>query len=575
MTTIIVDGKPLAVKMGSSFEFVLENRDFTDADGYSLSIDVPLRGCRQNEEIFGLRYRPDYGSRAAMFDCEIRTDLFSRYGVLTVVGYEAGDLKCQFLEGRSVQNFNRTFEDIYINDLSMPYPVYSLGISPTAHYGSIDDGAKWVALPWVYTEASELQNPVKFVSGILEWDGEILGLSYQPYLIWVVKWMCQEIGYSFDMTQWEESTDRHLLCCNALPVSWLNNSFAAALPHWTVAEFLVEIERLLCAEFEVDHKKKHIKFRYSKDVQERKTVTVLDNVIDEFSSEVSSEDESIGYRGDANISFDGDNTLFWKSAQCTWLIELMENTPGGIMEFENYTALLVWFETKKPLITGKESERGKDMGKMYHCLAEDTYYIAYVEYACLKTMPNAYWMILDQVNKMQPVISDNQNAEDIELRIIPVSSEFVDENGLKAMALSPQVGTDREDFDDDGIRQPFAMSMLNNGEVRKPEFYTKIYVGFWKGMSAFDNGSLPMPRVLPNYNNPESLALAPRYDTYTSEKLSTKEAVTFRFISDSIPEVRGIFIIRGKRYRCLKITANFSPEGMSQLLKGEFVPVVS
>ena len=40
-----------------------------------------------------------------------------------------------------------------------------------------------------------------------------------------------------------------------------------------------------------------------------------------------------------------------------------------------------------------------------------------------------------------------------------------------------------------------------------------------------------------------------------------------------IPDVRSVFLIRGKRYICEKITATFTENGMSQLLKGVFYPI--
>ena len=35
-----------------------------------------------------------------------------------------------------------------------------------------------------------------------------------------------------------------------------------------------------------------------------------------------------------------------------------------------------------------------------------------------------------------------------------------------------------------------------------------------------------------------------------------------------------LFIIRGKRYVCEKLTATFTSQGMSQLIKGSFYPVL-
>jgi len=48
---------------------------------------------------------------------------------------------------------------------------------------------------------------------------------------------------------------------------------------------------------------------------------------------------------------------------------------------------------------------------------------------------------------------------------------------------------------------------------------------------------------------------------------------TFKFLSDTVPDVRALFLIRGKRYLCEKLTATFTENGMSQLIKGIFWPI--
>jgi hypothetical protein len=57
-------------------------------------------------------------------------------------------------------------------------------------------------------------------------------------------------------------------------------------------------------------------------------------------------------------------------------------------------------------------------------------------------------------------------------------------------------------------------------------------------------------------------------------KIDPTKKYTFKFLADDIPNVRSVFIIFGKRYVCEKITATFTENGMSQLLKGTFYPVL-
>ena len=51
---IYVDHKLAVLKKGTSFDFVSENRYFSGADSYSLTITFPLAGCVQNLAIFGI-----------------------------------------------------------------------------------------------------------------------------------------------------------------------------------------------------------------------------------------------------------------------------------------------------------------------------------------------------------------------------------------------------------------------------------------------------------------------------------------------------------------------------------------
>lgn len=57
-------------------------------------------------------------------------------------------------------------------------------------------------------------------------------------------------------------------------------------------------------------------------------------------------------------------------------------------------------------------------------------------------------------------------------------------------------------------------------------------------------------------------------------KVNPKEKMKISFLSTTVPDVRSIFFIKGKKYLCEKITATFSEDGMSQLLKGEFYPLL-
>ncbi len=65
---LTINGQQAALKKGSSIEYVSENRIFTDADDYSMEIELPLADCPQNLDIFGMITRKDVDTGDIFFD---------------------------------------------------------------------------------------------------------------------------------------------------------------------------------------------------------------------------------------------------------------------------------------------------------------------------------------------------------------------------------------------------------------------------------------------------------------------------------------------------------------------------
>ena len=65
---LTINGKQAALKKGASIEYVSENRSFTDADDYSMEIELPLADCPQNLDIFGMITRKDVDTGDIFFD---------------------------------------------------------------------------------------------------------------------------------------------------------------------------------------------------------------------------------------------------------------------------------------------------------------------------------------------------------------------------------------------------------------------------------------------------------------------------------------------------------------------------
>lgn len=577
---LLINGRPATLKTNSSFDYVSENRAFSDADDYSLSITLPLAGCPDNRAIFGHIDRMDSDSRQMVLDATIVDNALSRNGVITVVEANEVEIKCQFLEGRSVQNFLTTFDDRYINELPLgSYP--SASLHDPVSFGDIDHNVDCVALPWVNDSSSGfINNEVVVVDGVYQWADStknIGKLSFMPYLITIAKRICEAVGYTCDFSEWEKSDERFLLICNALPASWDLPQFARALPHWTVSEFFAELEKILVCEINIDHRAQHIDLTFCNDICTTRPEIKIDEVLDSFNSEVAYEDDLCHFKGVANLRYAdrGDNT--WKVDQCQWLVDMMKADGKYYREFASEEDFLWWRMANVGYCT-KDAERGASAGQLIHTLFDDKYYLIKVvpaiRYFADGSSRATYRCAPQMVNRFGDVVRQPDSDNEIELSMLPVRIDETDAAHGRCIFLAPAGFDEDEEVDSDGIRQPMAYTALMKGEPDSvAEYYDKIFLAYWDGHSSNqeeDPGVVlpPAPEVDVRFN------LRRRYESYLAGlTVNPREKMKISWISTRIPDVRSIFHIKGKRYLCEKITATFTENGMSQLLKGEFYPL--
>ena len=226
--SLIINGKEAALKKGASIEYVSENRIFTDADDYSMEIELPLAGCQQNIDIFGMLTRKDIDADTIFFDAVLQDTNFYKRGAVVITGITQETVKVQFLEKRSYQNFFPRFDDKYINELD-------LGEWPSMAPASVTPQQMWArsqqmwsrwqdytALPWVNNSSGVLQNCARWNASLnrYEWktepsDDEDMnyskGFSFQPNLLWLTKKICDALGYNYDFSIWENSIYKYLM----------------------------------------------------------------------------------------------------------------------------------------------------------------------------------------------------------------------------------------------------------------------------------------------------------------------------------------------------------------------------
>ncbi len=314
-----IGGKTAVVKSGSNVQYVVENRAFSKSDSYTLSIEFPLKNCQQNIDIFGHLNRHDVDRGLIRLDAELTCGpTFSRYGTLTVVSANEESVKCQFLEGRSASNYDTTFDDIYINEIQITppdIPMTMLTVDDWLCYKSIDD-TPYICIPWVNDGSGLLQNAVDMTTHKLKTTHP----TPMYFLLSLTRLILDSTGYSYDLSEWNATKHRHLLCCNVLPAAWESMNIASALPHWTLTEYLEQLELFLGGDFDIDHTAKTIEFHYAKAHNDSLPLVAIDNVTDDFDVETSEKDDT-GFADTKVYKYSSRDDDDWQYLSCQDLID--------------------------------------------------------------------------------------------------------------------------------------------------------------------------------------------------------------------------------------------------------------
>ena len=166
-----------------------------------------------------------------------------------------------------------------------------------------------------------------------------------------------------------------------------------------------------------------------------------------------------------------------------------------------------------------------------------------------------------------------------------VESTGVYTPGFGGARTGNAIETDDTNYDDGELAQSNAGREIERGEKEKAvEYLDKLYIGYWDGVNR-NNGLFPKPIIHTLETNNEFQRIDYPYglslnrvssviDRGIIPMIDGKKKYQFSWIGYSIPDVKAIFNIYGKKYMCEKITAQFTEDGMSQLLKGVFYRII-
>ena len=587
---ILIDKKKAVLKKGTSFDFIAENHFFTGADSYTLSITFPIKGCPENIAIFGHIYRKDFDFETELLECEIHDRNFHKYGSVSIVSVSESEVKTQFLEGRSATNYYSNMDEIYINEISMPslrdnahweasYYMRSYGEQKRGGSGHSPEYLGYVCPPWVNNTSGNIQNKMGtygsfyiYLGGDPSYDPPIVGF---PFLVEVIRQVLTKTGHPCDLSAIENSAWSNLIVCQAFPLNWHMPYMNQILPHWTVSEFLEQVELFLNGTFELEPKTQMMTFVFNNGAIGNMEVVTIDKVIDSHTVDIAKEEDvKDSYVEQKNLAYQDCDHQMWKFYSCPWATSRIP--------LHSYTNIASMKSQLNSLLDCAGPYNAWQYRYIHYCREEDTCFVL----KCVGTSTiNGvihHYMRIQPINMFAPrVMNSDDNAEVAELGIVPACIDHTDDaHGDMLFVECGTLGDDEEDAEDRDENQTQPVNTLIAGEKeKKNEYFDKIYVAFWDGTYLKYHPKMPHPYVDKHEIKPDNTYTYNQYSMRltTTERPSIRRTnywvnqrrkYTFSFLSDTVPEVRSIFLIHGKKYLAEKITATLSAEtGVSQVMK--------
>lgn len=461
MIQLFLDGKEVVTQSNTTIKLIRENPFFTKAGSSTLSIVLPMH-IEQNIKVLGYINRLDYMHKPITMPASIKAENKTLItGEAVVIEVTEEHVKVQILGGTSLMNFYNKMEEVFIDELDLGtwgmayneetqtsnvvyplfYQIWLEYINNIAWRGrdyaqeifieqlfGLDN--EWVAFP-IYNETSSVMcndwifraikidgvdSPgengyyIEPRNNIDDWEPNNypqVRFVVQPYLLPMIKRVFNALGYSIDISSLSGNALFSKIFIAAANERAYRNK---ALPHWTVKEFITQLENFFGATFDVDEETKKITIIRRSDYINRGSYSIED-VLDEFS--VSNEEDQ----------------------------NALSTSNVGYEEVEPFARIEPWIiENAKHKYYATHSEFLEDYlsGGDLFGLAQNYYdkykgYIIHVEesgitYVCKNPYGSWFEGGPTIANYFQDrIIKDNNSELDVELKIVPV--KIVTENG--------------------------------------------------------------------------------------------------------------------------------------------------
>ena len=635
MTEVFIDQQRVFFKENTSLKLTIENTFFEDAGSYTLDVVFPL-DIWQNRKVFGAINRPDTSTRYQTFDAMVLTDSKVVFkGIAKITGVNDKEVKLQLLSGNSRVKFWAKAEKMYIDELRYEYtdtnhsmdgwatddafsntPLITAGTFPgkKGYYcyvptldenGSAPAEGSFKGL-WneqhlminvaeqqrLYHNQPPLQDPETRNYYI-----EVARECISPNLMFVAKWIFQSFGYTLERNDVDNDFVNGIYIANARNTTTFRPgdggrrnsademSMAKALPHWTVEEFIKQLQNFLNVTVVFDDIRGTVEIVRSAHTDG--VVDISDCTEDEYEVEVMDDEDAKSNLYDSNVKYKkGESDYHGIDMVEREVIDSFNEIECSAAESSDQWASMTSDDKKTAVWT---TEQGQ---------------------FCAKITGEGQNETLERIrfNHFGGIVRNPANDNDVELKISPVATTAEIEMPVFEWDSS---GNFRNIYRDafqfkwtckqtvlclknqyEAANKPTVWDAINGNqeEESEKEDIMQVFLMDDKAVpTGFYHLTFQTPFTHRDYNRPDasvvheswSLALANDNSVYNISKLhqaarrqNRNAEHVFKFLSDGIPSVYAIYMLKNKKYACKKLEVQFTAEGKEKAVTGYFEEVL-
>lgn len=339
---LTINNQTAEIKKGTTIKLTRVNPYFADQGDYTLEVQLPLRGCPTNLAIFGPRNHPattQYPHIGEQYTMQLIAPPLQLEGTATVTSITETELKVQLKAGVKASPLNN--DTTYIDELplgnawdgfgSVQYSNSEVLSSGTdvrtqikifsscigqkflrtttpvrqAAYGTYGQ-TDAICLP-IYSSTDDIiANPANMITTTPGLDGDSIDsitLAPCPYLLDITARIFRCLG--FTPNDWRQYTENPLTRAIYIANTRQTLQRAKILPHWTVKEFLNELQNLLGCVFTFKGRYVDMYTRQHYYTQNRKPITIT-QVSDTHTINISTDPEA-ETTANGNVDYDYPN----------------------------------------------------------------------------------------------------------------------------------------------------------------------------------------------------------------------------------------------------------------------------